>query len=178
MNSDVTTHDDHIAWGGTIGPNVDPIGNRTDSRGIDEELVGCTTVDHLGVTGDDRDPSGLSGLGHLGDHAPENGHFQAFFENEPTAERNRRGPAHRQIVHGAVDGQIADRPAGKEQRADHVGVGRECKATMGRIQNGRIVQAMLRGRTEGRHEQMLHQLRRQLASPTMPHHNPVVASER
>ena len=49
---------------------------------------------------------------------------QALFENEARAQGQRPRPGHGQVVDRAVDGQLADVAAGKEQRADDERVGR------------------------------------------------------
>ncbi len=64
------------------------------------------------------------------------GEGQSLLQDQADADRQGPGAAHRQIVDGAVDRQIADIAAGKEDRVDHVGVGGEGQTTPRWVQDG------------------------------------------
>ena len=70
-------------------------------------------------------PACRRGLLHRRDHGAQRFHRQAFFENESRAQIERARAAHGQIVDRAVDRQIADVAAGKNQRAHHERIGGE-----------------------------------------------------
>ena len=58
---------------------------------------------------------------------------------KPGAQVERPRPGHRQVVHRAEDGQLADVAAGKEQRPDHERVGGEGQPGAADLDHGAVV---------------------------------------
>ena len=105
--------------------NCTPSGNNADARSRDEDLVTLAVVDDFGVAGDELDVRFLDRPPHRGDDPPQVVHRQAFFEDEGGREIERDRTADGQIVHGAVHGQPANVPPGKEQGPYDERIGRE-----------------------------------------------------
>ena len=121
--ADVARHDDVIAGARLLGPDAQPVGHHADAGGVDEKPVRTALSDDLGVAGDDADAGVGGGLAHRLRDGTEHLELEALLEDEAGRQRQRLRPAHRQVVDGAVDGQITDVAAREEQRVDHVGVG-------------------------------------------------------
>ena len=64
-------------------------------------------------------PGLFRGLGHGANFRFQNIRRQSGFQNKSHDDRFRPRAGHREIVHRAVDGQLADGAAGKTQRLDH-----------------------------------------------------------
>ena len=94
-----------------------------DAGGAHVHAVGVATLDHLGVAGDHLHAGRLRGCGR----SPRPRRAARRPAGPPrapaTGQRERPSAGDGQVVDGAVDGQLADRPAGEPQRPDHVGVG-------------------------------------------------------
>ena len=76
--------------------------------------------------------SGLRrGLLHRRDDRAQRIHRQAFFKNESRAQVERTRAAHGEIVDSAVDGEVADGAAGKNQRVHDERIGGEGKPRAG-----------------------------------------------
>ena len=92
---------------------------------VDIAAVRLALLDHLGVAGDYLHPGDPGGGLHRGHDPDQVGDREAFLQDEAGGQVERGRPRHRQVVHGAVNGQVTDVPAGKEQRGDHIRVGGE-----------------------------------------------------
>ena len=125
--TEVARHDDVIARACAFGADVHTRRHHSDTRGIDEKLVGTPPPDHLGVTGDDPDPSVRRGLAHGLRDGAEHLQFQSFLQDEPGRQPDRLGAAARQVIDGAVDSEIADVAAGEEKRLHHIGIRRDSR---------------------------------------------------
>ena len=105
--------------------SVTPSRDHADAGSGDENLVALAAIHDLGIAGN----QGHAGLGAACrmecDDAPKVVHRQAFFENECGREEQRPGAADRQIVDGAVHGQLANVAAGEEEGPHHEGIGGE-----------------------------------------------------
>ena len=148
-----------------------------DAGGVDEDPVAVAAIDDLRVAGDD----GHSGVGggrchRLDDHA-ELSQREAFFQDQSDAEVAGDRAAHGDVVHGAVDGEFPDVPAGEEAWADDERVGGERDRTA-RVEDGRVGEFRQFAVTERRHEEMLDQLRGELATSAVAHHDRRVISQR
>ena len=96
-----------------------------DPGGGDVAAVGLAALDDLGVAGDDLHPGDGGRARHRVGDPPQVGDREALLEDEPGREVQRPRPAHREVVDGAVDREVADVAAGEEQRRDDVRVGGE-----------------------------------------------------
>ena len=128
MVANCAAENDHVAWPGPVAADLHAHGYHTDPRRVDEQSVGLAVIHYLRIPGHDLHARSLSGGGHGSDHSLQVGQFQPLFEDEPGAEVERRGPAHRQVVDRAAHGQLADVAAGEENGADDVRIGGEGKA--------------------------------------------------
>ena len=84
---------------------------------------------------------------------------QPLLEDEGEGQRERLRPADGEVVHRAVDGQLADVAARKEDRRDHVGVGGEGETRRLDRQDRLIVERLQERVPERRDEEALDQLR-------------------
>ena len=101
--------------------------------GRNDAHAGCVYINavamaflyHLGITGGDFHSGFFAGPGHGGDDIAEGVHRQTLLQDEAGRKEKRPGTAHGQVIDRAVDGQVANIPAGEEERADHEGIGGE-----------------------------------------------------
>ena len=114
-------HDD-VAGARAVGGDRPRVLDHADAGGGDETAVGLAAVDDLGVSGHDRDIGRLRRLPHRGHDAIEIGEREALLEDERGGQVERARAGHREIVHGAVDREVADVAAGEEQRRDDIRV--------------------------------------------------------
>ena len=121
------------------GEIADLVLDHADAGRVDEDAVALASVHDLGVAGDQLHPAAAAATLHRLDDPPQRLHRQAFFQDQRRAEIERPRAAHGQIVHRAVDGERADIAAGKEQRSDNVGIGREGQPGAGDVQGRAIV---------------------------------------
>ena len=93
-------------------------------RRVDEDAVAFAAIDDLGVPGDD--PHARLAAGRAIDSTTRRSVSigRPSSRMKPALAR-AAGAAHRQVVHRAVNRQLADVAAGKEQRPHHEGVGGE-----------------------------------------------------
>ena len=94
---------------------------------------------------------------------------EAFLEDEPGRQVERRGPGDRQVVDGAVDGQVADVAAREEQRLDHVGVRGERHPGPVDRQLGRVLERLEERVAEGVEKDRLDQGLGRLAARPVRH---------
>jgi hypothetical protein len=92
---------------------------------VDVAAVGLALLHHLGVAGDHLDAGRVGRLAHGPDNPGQVRDRESFLQDEARRQEQRGGPGHRQVVHRAVDGQVADAPAGEKERRHDVGIGRE-----------------------------------------------------
>ena len=106
-------------------PSSTGVPDDADAGRVDVAAVGLAALHDLRVAGDDP---------HAGDVAAalidaaircRSATGKPSSRIMPTRQVQRRRAGDRQVVDGAVDGQVADVAAGEEQRRDHVRVGRE-----------------------------------------------------
>ena len=178
MVADRAGHDDRVA-GLRVGHAQPAVGQVAvedpDSGGVDVAAVGLAALDDLGVAGDDLHPGRGRRVPHgLGD-ADQVGDAEALLEDEPGRQVLRGGPAHGQVVDGAVDGQFADVAARKEQRRDHVGVGGQRDPGRPGLQGGRVLQRFQQRVAEAVQEHRLDQRVGGLAAGPVRHRDPFLA---
>jgi hypothetical protein len=80
--------------------------------------IPLSTIDDLGVAGDEGDAGLVAGRAHRRDNALEIRERQSLFENKRGGEEQRRCPADRKIIHRAAHGQLSNVSAGEEERAN------------------------------------------------------------
>ncbi len=95
-----------------------------DAGGIDKQLVGSALVYHLGIAGDDLHAGGIGRRLHRCDDAPQIVDRETLFDNHAAGQIQRHRAAHGKIIDRAGHRQLADIASGKEQRIDHIGIGR------------------------------------------------------
>ena len=76
-----------------------------------------------------------------------------------------RAPGHREVVDGAVDGELADRAAGEADRLDDEAVGRQREA----VDHAGVAELAQRVAAEGGHEEPVHERLRRLAAGAVRH---------
>ena len=114
--------DNHIARPRLARRDRHAVRHHTDTGGVDEQLVGGTALDDLGVSGHDGDADRIGDALHAGYHAAQQVDLEAFLQHHAARQEQWPRAAHRQVVDGARHGESADVAAGEEQRVDHVGV--------------------------------------------------------
>ena len=124
----------------TLGRSQVPAGwDHPDAGGRDVHAVRRTTVDHLGVAGDDGDSGEGRRLGHVGHHLAQDVDRHALLEHEGGGDGDRARPHHGQVVDRPVHGQMAGGAAGESQGLHDIGVGAEGQAfTRGEIDQGGV----------------------------------------
>lgn len=166
MLAEIARDDDVIAGTCPLGPDLQARRDQADTGGIDEKLVRATLGHHLGVAGDDVHPGLRRCPAHgFGDHA-EYVEFQTFFQDEPGGQTDWLRSAARQVVDRAVDRQVADVAAGKEQRLHHIGIRGQRDTSARDVEQGRVARRTPRT-TERRQEEVLDQFFRQHPAATM-----------
>jgi len=98
---------------------------------------------------------------------------KSFLENEADTQIPRTRAAHREIVHGAVDGEATDVAAGKEQGTDDVRVGGEGEACAGERcgERGAVVARGEGGIVERGREEAVDQLLGEFSAATVREEN-------
>ncbi len=144
MAADIAAQDHGIALLDRRGPDAEPVVDRADTGGRHIEPVALPPLDNLGVARHDDDPRLRCRLGHRRRHPPEGVHRQSLLQYESCAHPKWPGTAHRKVVYGAVDGDLADVSSWEKERADHVGIGRKGQARAAHRDNGAIVAALQR----------------------------------
>lgn len=143
--------------------------DRSQPGGADIHAVGPAVLDHLGVAGHDRHARAARGGGQGFQLGAEHAGGQAGFENQRHGDRHRPGAGHGQIVDRAVDGQFADRAAGKPQRLNDEAVCRHGDAAGGQLQRGGIRQGVEPGIGQNRPDQSFDQLARRFTAGAVRH---------
>jgi hydrogenase maturation protein HypF len=143
--------------------------DETDPGGVDIAAVSLAPLHDLRVPGDDADARRRGGIPHgLGDPG-QVGDREALLEDEAGRQVHRRRARHRQVVDGAVDGQVADVAAGEEQRGHHVGVGGEREAGTPHAQLSSVLERLEQRVAEHVEEHRLDQRLRRLAARPVRH---------
>ena len=112
--------------------------------GVDVEAVALAALDDLGVAGDEPHAGRRGRVAHRGDDAAQIVDRQTLLEDQPDAQIERLGAAHRQVVDRAVDGERADVAAGKEQRPHDIGIGREGQPRAADVEHGAVMREIVR----------------------------------
>ena len=161
-------------WAAAADSVMRPL-QQPDAGGGDVAAVGLAALDDLGVAGDDLHAGGLRGRGHRGDDPLQVGDREALLQDEPGRQVQRPGAAHGQVVHRAVDGQVADVAAREEQRRDHVGVGGEGQPAGRGAQRGAVLQLLQHRVAERLQEHRLDQRLGGLAAGPVGQRDPFLA---
>jgi hypothetical protein len=143
-------------------PRVAP----ADAGGAQEHPVGVAALDDLGVAGDDLDAGRARRRGdgvHL--HAQRVG-VEPLLEDHRQAQRERARAGDGEVVDGAVDREVADRPAGEAQRLHDERVGGDHQVVADRARVGHRRAGL---GAEGGDEQPLDQRLRRLAAGAVGH---------
>ena len=109
-------------------------------------------------------PARRGGLRHGIGHAAQGRRWEAFFENEGRAQRERARAAHGQIVDRAVHRERADIAAAEEQRLHHEGIGGESEARAADLEHRLVVQPLQHRVGESGQEDVAQQLGAELAA--------------
>ena len=116
--ADGAAEQDPVSRPRLIGGKFNAFRHDAYAGGIDEQPIGASFLDHLGIAGDDLHVGGGCRLAQGIDHAAQRVHRQSFLDDESGTEIERLCAAHGKVVHRPVYGQRADIAAGKEQRLD------------------------------------------------------------
>jgi len=141
--------------------------------GADVAAVGLALLHHLGVAGDHADPGRRRGVAHGRCDPGEVGDGKAFLQDEAGRQVQRRGAGHGQVIDGAVDREVADVAARKEQRRDHVGIGGEGQPRSAEAQPGRVLELLEQRVAERVEEDRLDQRLGRLAPRSVRHRDPL-----
>ena len=123
-------------------------------------------------------PADAGRVGDRLDLGPQLVRRQALLEHERERQRERPRPGDREVVHGAVHRELADRAAGEPQRLDDVGVGREREPDAVDDELAGIGHRLERLAAERRHEQPLDQRLGRLPAGAVGHRDLRVAELR
>ncbi len=171
--------DDHdISGAGAVRANMNIVGDDADSRGVDVAAVSMTFFDDLRVSCHDLNTSDTGCGGHAVHDGSEVRQGEAFFQDESGAQIERGRAAHGEIIHRAVDCEVSDRAAGKEQWLDDIGIGRKREPARRRGQDRRIGHCLKRGIAKGGDKDVLDQLTRQLATAAVAENDRWVVPQR
>ena len=99
--------------------------DHADTGGGDVDAVRCALADDLGVAGDDLYAGPGRGFAHVGDDFAEFVDRKALLDDEGGRQPLRASARYREVVDGAVHGDVADRTAWKAPRRNDIGVGGE-----------------------------------------------------
>ncbi len=116
---------DRLTRAGLFSGDVDPIRNNTKPGRGDKDAIALALFHHLGVAGDNGHACLIRRPRHRHDDALQIGEWKAFLKNKPGGQIERPRPGHGDVVHRAMNRQRADVTARKEQRRDHVAIGRK-----------------------------------------------------
>ena len=115
---------------------------------------------------------------HRRDDCAQRVHLQAFFQNESGAQVERACATHGEIVDRAIDCEIADVAAGKNQRAHNERIGRKRQARAVDRQHRAIVPLLERVVREGGHENLFDELMGQASAAAVREDDAVVSDSR
>jgi len=129
--------------------------DQTDSRGIDENSVPLSVLDHLGIARYELDFGKTGRNAHRLYDSRKSLCWKPFLNDECGAQKPGPGAAHGKIVHRSADRKLPDIPARKKQRPDNIGIrGKRDPATRNR-QDGPIVAFGKKPIPESRKENLL-----------------------
>ena len=90
--------------------------SRRDFFGQGVKTVAASALDDLGIAADDGNGGTFAGAAHGGGNAVKLGQWKALFQHKANGQTQWLSSGHRDIIDAAMDGQIADAAARKEQR--------------------------------------------------------------
>ena len=122
-------------------------------------------------------PAAARGRGHRRDDPPQVGDREALLDHEPGRQPQRPRAAHREVVHGAVDRQLADVAAGELERVHDVAVGRE-REPPDPADDGRVAELGERVVAELREEERLDEVAGRLAAGAVRERDQLVPERR
>jgi hypothetical protein len=159
--------DDEVA--GLCLPTIDghPRWNHTNSRGVDEDLVGRALGHHFGIAGHELHAGPIQRLAYTGQDALQIDNRKSFFQNQSHAEITWLGAAHGHIVDRAVNRQVADIAARKKNRIDHESIGRKSQSDTVQLEHGAVVERRQDGVVEQGHQHFSSELVGDLAAAAM-----------
>ena len=168
--ADIARDDDVIAWAGLLGSDAHTLGHHTHTGGVDEKTVGTASSDDLGIAGDDADPGLNSRYAHALRDGAEDLHLQALFEDKAGRQPERLGTTAGKVIDGAVDGEVADIAAGKEQWIDDIRIGSQRDSHHPDVQHRRVTGHPAGGSECGQKE-VLDEFLGQDAATAVAHHD-------
>ncbi len=171
VQADRAADDDGVARPGPLRADVHSLGDDTDPGGGDVHAVAVSGLHHLGVAGGHGDSRGFGGRAHGARDPVDHGQLHALLQHEGGGEVGGPGAAHRQVVDGAVDRQVAEAAAREEQRPDDVGVGGERQPGAAEVEDGGVAHGGEDGVAVGRGEDVLDQFGGQGAASAVAHHH-------
>src|SRR6202453_3222165 len=140
MVADVAAEDNLVTGAGTVRGDVYPTLDHADTGSGDKNLIALAAVDHLSVAGHQLN-TGLNRGGTHGFHNPAQVvDRKALFENEGCREIQGPRPAHRKVVHGAVDCQPPNVAPGKKDRGYDERVSGESQPCVAYLEHRLIVE--------------------------------------
>ena len=147
---------------------------------VRNSLSQAPLVDDLGVAGDDRDAGLARRRRHRAARRGAAARPAALLDDRGAGEVERHGAADGEVVDRAADRELADVAAGKEQRVDDVGVGREGEPVAARGQSGEVETRLVVQRRQQRVVEGARRRRRRSgpSSPCRRRHAPASRSAR
>ena len=113
----------HVAGLCPVRGNADTFAYDTDTACIDEQFVAFAPFHHFRIASHDLHASPFGSRFHRPDDASEVRQRKPFFQYKPSCQVKRTGATAGKVIHCPVHGQIADIPAGKEDRVYYEGIG-------------------------------------------------------
>src|SRR5262249_2161142 len=105
------------------GMNVYSVRNNPDAGRVDEDFVRLRAIDDLRIASHKRNAGLRRRVAHRRDDALEIVHGNTLFQDKTSRKINRARPAHGQIIHRAMDGELANIASWKENRTDDKRIG-------------------------------------------------------
>src|ERR1700722_1522076 len=171
MVADVAAEDNLVTGAGPVRGDVYATLDHADTGGGDKYLIALAAIDHLGVAGHELN-SGLSRGGTHRFHDPAQVvDRKALFQNEGCGEIQGPRPAHRKVVHGAVDCQPPDVASGKEDRRYDERVSRECQPCVAHLEHRLVVELVQHWIAECGQEDLVNQVGSKFAAAAVPEHD-------
>ena len=111
-----SAYQDHIRGTGSLGGNLHCRRNDSHAGRADKYTIGFASLDDLGITTDDGHCGTLGSIANGGGNAVKLGQRKALFQHKADGQTQWLSPGHRDIIDAAMDREIANAAARKEQR--------------------------------------------------------------
>ncbi len=114
------TDDDGVAGANVLRIDINTRHDKPDARGVDEYLVRFSSVNHLGITGDEENAGTFGSAPHRDDNLPQLVHRKAFFNNEGSGKKLGHCAAHGKVVDSPIYRKLTDISSWEKNRIDDI----------------------------------------------------------